>query len=78
MLRLKGRGLPVSTFHAWALDLIERTNSPRSGGDNSARMTDALYIACEGIAACSKGQYAALLIDEAHDLRRVAGRLVRW
>jgi hypothetical protein len=74
MLRLKGAGpsVQVSTFHAWALDLIRTYQlAPIRQGRLSSDDFDAFaHIACEGIASSRipKGQYAALLIDEAHDL----------
>ncbi|MDB5871057.1 MAG: hypothetical protein JWQ07_499 [Ramlibacter sp.] len=73
MLRLKGVGpaVQVRTFHSWALDLIRTYQlapiSQHLAGDDY----DALArLACDGIAASRvpKGQYAAILIDEAHDL----------
>lgn len=73
MLRLKGvgRNVQVSTFHAWALDLVRTYQlapvRPRLSHDE----LDALAsLACQGIASerIPKGQYAAILIDEAHDL----------
>lgn len=75
MLRLKGVGpaVQVSTFHAWAMDLIR---TYQLAPIRSGRLTDDDYealarIACESITAARvpKGQYAALLIDEAHDLK---------
>jgi hypothetical protein len=74
MLRLKGAGpsIQVSTFHAWAMDLIRTYQlAPIRRGQLREDEFDALaHIACEGIASSRipKGQYAALLIDEAHDL----------
>jgi hypothetical protein len=74
MLRLKGVGpeVQVSTFHTWAMDLIRTYQlAPIRQGQLSSDDFDAFArIACEGIAASRipKGQYAALLIDEAHDL----------
>lgn len=74
MLRLKGVGpqVQVSTFHRWAMDLIRTYQlAPISRGQPTSDDYDAFArIACEGIAASRipKGQYAALLIDEAHDL----------
>ena len=74
MLRLKGVGpaVQVSTFHSWAMDLIRTYQlAPISKGQLGSDDYDALArIACEGIASSRipKGQYAALLIDEAHDL----------
>jgi hypothetical protein len=74
MLRLKGAGplVQVSTFHAWALDLIRTYQlAPIRQGQLSSDDFDAFaHMACEGIASSRipKGQYAALLIDEAHDL----------
>ena len=74
MLRLKGVGpaVQVSTFHTWAMDLIRTYQlAPiRQGQLNSDDFDAFARIACEGIASSRipKGQYAALLIDEAHDL----------
>jgi hypothetical protein len=74
MLRLKGVGpaVQVSTFHAWARDLIRTYQlAPVRQGQLTDEEFDALArIACEGITSSRipKGQYAALLIDEAHDL----------
>lgn len=74
MLRLKGVGpsVEVRTFHAWALDLIRTYQlAPVRKGQLRQDEFDAFArIACEGIASSRipKGQYAALLIDEAHDL----------
>jgi hypothetical protein len=74
MLRLKGVGpsVQVSTFHAWALDLIRTYQlAPIRKGQLRNDEFDAFArIACEGITSSRipKGQYAALLIDEAHDL----------
>jgi len=73
MLRLKGVGpeVQVRTFHGWALELVKTyqlapVKRNLRGDDFDALAT----IACEGIAArrVPQGQYAALLIDEAHDL----------
>jgi hypothetical protein len=73
MLRLKGVGpsVQVSTFHSWAMDLIRTYQL----ADIRSKLTDDDYealakVACDGIASSRipKGQYAALLIDEAHDL----------
>jgi hypothetical protein len=74
MLRLKGVGaaVQVSTFHTWAMELIRTYQlAPIRKG----RLTDSEFeafarIACDGITSSRipKGQYAALLIDEAHDL----------
>jgi len=62
----------VSTFHTWAMDLIRTYQlAPiRQGQLNSDDFDAFARIACEGIASSRipKGQYAALLIDEAHDL----------
>lgn len=75
MLRLKGVGpaVQVSTFHAWAIDLIR---TYQLAPVRSGKLADEDYeafarLACESIAAARvpKGQYAALLIDEAHDLK---------
>lgn len=74
MLRLKGAGpsVQVSTFHAWALDLIRTYQlAPIRPGHLTSDDFDAFaHMACEGITSSRipKGQYAALLIDEAHDL----------
>jgi DNA helicase IV len=74
MLRLKGVGpaVQVSTFHSWAMDLIRTYQlAPIGRGQLTSDDYDAFArIACEGIASSRipKGQYAALLIDEAHDL----------
>lgn len=75
LLRLKGVGesVQVSTFHAWALDMIRTYQlAPVRKGQLSSDEFDAFaQIACDGIASLRipKGQYAALLIDEAHDLK---------
>ncbi|MEJ8838235.1 3'-5' exonuclease [Ramlibacter sp. AN1133] len=74
MLRLKGVGpeVQVATFHAWAMDLIRTYQlGPIASGRLTGEDYDALArLACEGITAARvpKGQYTALLIDEAHDL----------
>ena len=74
MLRLKGVGpaVQVSTFHAWAMDLIRtyQLGPVRSGALTSEDYEAMARLACEGItsARVPKGQYTALLIDEAHDL----------
>ena len=73
MLRLKGVGpaVQVSTFHRWAMDLIRTYQlAPIEGRLDSDDFDAFARIACEGIASSRipKGQYAALLIDEAHDL----------
>ena len=74
MLRLKGVGpaVQVSTFHSWAMDLIRTYQlGPIRTGRLTADDYEALArLACEGITAgrVPKGQYTALLIDEAHDL----------
>lgn len=74
MLRLRGVGpaVQVSTFHRWARELIR---TYQLGPVRSGRLTDEDYeamarLACDGItsARVPKGQYTALLIDEAHDL----------
>ena len=75
MLRLKGVGasVQVSTFHAWARDMVRTYQlAPIRNGQLSQDEFEAFaHIACEGIASSRipKGQYAALLIDEAHDLK---------
>jgi hypothetical protein len=75
MLRVKGVGpaVQVSTFHAWAMDVIRTYQlAPIRRGQLTSDEYEALAaIACEGIASARvpKGQYAALLIDEAHDLK---------
>jgi hypothetical protein len=74
MLRLKGAGpaVQVSTFHTWALDLIRTYQlAPLPQRRFDSDDFDAFArIACEGITSSRipKGQYAAVLIDEAHDL----------
>lgn len=74
LLRLKGVGpaVQVRTFHSWALDLVRTYQlAPVRPGQLKSEDFDALAgIACQGIAASRvpRGQYAALLIDEAHDL----------
>jgi hypothetical protein len=74
MLRLKGVGpaVQVSTFHSWAADLIRTYQlGPIRAGRLTGDDYDALArLACEGITGgrVPKGQYTALLIDEAHDL----------
>jgi hypothetical protein len=74
MLRLRGVGaaVQVSTFHRWAMDLIR---TYQLGPVRSGKLTDEDYealarLACDGIASARvpKGQYTAMLIDEAHDL----------
>jgi superfamily I DNA/RNA helicase len=74
MLRLRGvgRAVQVSTFHRWAMDLIR---TYQLGQVRTGKLTDEDYealarLACEGITSSRvpKGQYTALLIDEAHDL----------
>ena len=73
MLRLKGVGsnVQVRTFHSWALELIRTYQlapiKQKLSGDDFEALAS---IACEGItsARVPKGQYAAILIDEAHDL----------
>lgn len=73
MLRMKGVGpnVQVSTFHKWALDLIRTYQlAPIRSMRNSEDFDAMAAIACEGItsARVPKGQYGAILIDEAHDL----------
>lgn len=74
MLRVKGVGpaVQVCTFHKWAMDLIRTYQlAPIRPGKLTNDDYEALAkMACEGIASSRipKGQYAALLIDEAHDL----------
>jgi hypothetical protein len=74
LLRLKGVGpaVQVSTFHSWARDLIKTYQlAPIKQGQLTNEDFEALSrIACEGITSSRvpKGQYAAMLIDEAHDL----------
>jgi superfamily I DNA/RNA helicase len=74
MLELKGvgKGVQVSTFHTWAMDLVRTYQlAPiRQGTLSSDEFEAFARLACEGIASSRvpKGQYAALLIDEAHDL----------
>jgi len=74
MLRLKGVGpaVQVSTFHSWAMDLVRtyQLAQIRPGKFTSDEYEAIAKLACEGIASSRvpKGQYAALLIDEAHDL----------
>ncbi len=74
MLRLRGIGpqVQVSTFHKWAMDLIRtyQLGPVRSGTLTSEDYDAMARLACEGITAARvpKGQYTALLIDEAHDL----------
>jgi hypothetical protein len=74
MLRLRGVGpaVQVSTFHKWAMDLIR---TYQLGPIRTGQLRDEDYeamarLACDGITAARvpKGQYTALLIDEAHDL----------
>lgn len=74
MLRLRGVGpaVQVSTFHKWAMDLIR---TYQLGRIRPGKLTDEDYealarLACESISAARvpRGQYTALLIDEAHDL----------
>jgi hypothetical protein len=74
MLRIRGVGpsVQVSTFHRWAMDLIR---TYQLGPIRTGRLTDQDYdalakLACESITSSRvpKGQYTALLIDEAHDL----------
>ncbi|MDB5956036.1 3'-5' exonuclease [Ramlibacter sp.] len=74
MLRLRGVGpqVQVSTFHKWAMDLIRtyQLGPVRTGTLTSEDYEAMARLACEGItsARVPKGQYTALLIDEAHDL----------
>jgi hypothetical protein len=74
LLQLKGAGpaVQVSTFHAWAMDLIRtyQLGPVRSGALTSEDYDAFARLACEGITAgrVPLGQYAAILIDEAHDL----------
>ena len=73
LLRMKGVGphVQVSTFHKWALDLIRTYQLAPARPLRSSEDFDAMAaIACEGItsARVPKGQYGAILIDEAHDL----------
>lgn len=74
MLRLKGVGaaVQVSTFHAWAMDLIRtyQLGAVRTGKLTSEDYEGLARLACEGISSARvpRGQYTALLIDEAHDL----------
>ncbi len=74
MLRLKGVGpaVQVSTFHTWAMDLIRTYQlAPIPHRQLHPDDFDAFArIACEGITSSRipKGQYTAVLIDEAHDL----------
>jgi len=74
MLRVKGVGpaVQVSTFHAWAMDLIRtyQLGTIRSGALTSEDYEALARLACDGIASARvpRGQYTALLIDEAHDL----------
>lgn len=73
LLRLKGVGpaVQVRTFHSWALDLVRTYQlAPLPGKLGDDEFEALAGIACEGIAAARvpRGQYAALLIDEAHDL----------
>jgi superfamily I DNA/RNA helicase len=74
MLRLKGVGpaVQVSTFHSWARDLIKTYQlAPIKPGQLTNEDFEAFSrIACQGITSSRvpKGQYAAMLIDEAHDL----------
>jgi hypothetical protein len=73
ILRLKGVGpsVQVRTFHSWARELV-RTYQLGSVDhlDGNAWSEAVTRLACEGIASSRvpQGQYAALLIDEAHDL----------
>jgi hypothetical protein len=74
MLRLKGVGpaVQVSTFHAWALDLIRtyQLATVRTGKLTSEDYEALARLACDGITSSRvpRGQYTAMLIDEAHDL----------
>jgi hypothetical protein len=74
MLRLKGVGpaVQVRTFHSWALELVRTYQlAPVKGGLRGEDFDALAAVACEGVAASRvpPGQYAAMLIDEAHDLK---------
>lgn len=73
ILRLKGAGpaVQVRTFHAWARELVRTYQLGRVDHLQGNELFDAVArLACDGIvsARVPQGQYAALLIDEAHDL----------
>jgi hypothetical protein len=73
LLRLKGVGpaVQVRTFHSWARELVKTYQLAPVKQNLRGEEFDAIAaIACEGISASRvpQGQYAALLIDEAHDL----------
>ena len=73
MLQLKGVGpaVQVRTFHSWALELVRTYQLAPVKSSLKGEDFDAIAaLACEGIASARvpPGQYAALLIDEAHDL----------
>lgn len=74
MLRFKGvgRAVQVRTFHSWAMELIRtyQLGPVRTGKLTSDDYDAFARLACESITASRvpKGQYAAMLIDEAHDL----------
>jgi hypothetical protein len=74
MLRLRGVGpaVQVNTFHKWAMDLIRtyQLGKIRTGHLTSDDYDSLARLACESITSgrVPKGQYTALLIDEAHDL----------
>lgn len=73
ILRLKGAGpqVHVRTFHSWAAELVRTYQLGRVDGLRGDAYFEAItQLACGGIASARvpPGQYAAMLIDEAHDL----------
>lgn len=91
LLRAKGAGteIVVRTFHSWAQELIRTYQlAPLATLNNKNYKDDENYyaaltaVACHGVATnrVPKGQYTAILIDEAHDLQedwlRAAAQMV--
>lgn len=91
LLRAKGAGaeIVVRTFHSWAQELIRTyqlaplaTLNSRNYKDDENYYAALTAVACQGIAThrVPKGQYTAILIDEAHDLQedwlRAAAQMV--
>lgn len=73
ILRLKGVGtsVQVRTFDAWARELVRTYQLGRVDHLKGDELFETVArFACEGISSSRvpQGQYAALLIDEAHDL----------
>ncbi len=75
VLKAKGAGpsMQVRTFHSWANELVRTYQLGKvSVSPQSPDYYEALTrLACEGVAAkrVPRGQYTAVLIDEAHDLK---------